>query len=324
MFQCSRLFSDRSLHDASHIDHSPGAHDRMRNETSGSTIPTPARSGAAVALAGVMGVMGAMGIMGVMGVIGGTIGVMGGSVAAAAQPTPILDDEAVDPSTERATLPDGVRVIITEIMYDPASTETRSQPEWVEIANLGTKPIEIRDWRLDDEDTRPVDQWGPFSCTLLPGQVAVLINGDHVTEEEFRRAWDPPAGESAEGDDSEHPYLVIPVKWGNLANNPSATNEILVLRDGENRIVCEVNFQSGNGWPRLRGVGGPSIYLIDLDATDLNDGANWRASVVGEDGARQVRPTEIFDGPDVGSPGRLPSRRPASARGAAPATDGAS
>ena len=30
------------------------------------------------------------------------------------------------------------RVLITEIIYNPASTETRNQTEWVEIANLAT------------------------------------------------------------------------------------------------------------------------------------------------------------------------------------------
>jgi len=207
--------------------------------------------------------------------------------------------------SERATLPAGTRVIITEIMYNPASDEARGESEWVEIANLGTVAIEIVDWRLDDEDTRPADQWGPFSCTLLPGQVAVLINGDHVTEEEFRSAWDHPDSGDA------MPYLVIPVKWGSLANTPSATNEILVLRDTDDRIVCEVNFETGRGWPRITGIGGPSIYLTDLDATDLNVGSIWKASTEGEDGARLVRPTPIFNGADVGSPGRLPARRPA-------------
>lgn len=200
------------------------------------------------------------------------------------------------------TEPTGPRVIITEIMYDPASDERRGESEWVEIANVGDEPIDIKDWKLDDEDTQEWAQWGPFSCTLLPGQVAVLINGDATTEKEFREAWDVL-------DDEGNPtlsYLVIPVKWGSLANNASATNEILQLLDADGEVVCEANYESGGDWPSIRSPGGPSIYLTDITVEDLNDGTLWRASVVGRDGARNNRKTTIFNGTDIGSPGFVP------------------
>src|SRR5262245_41006840 len=85
------------------------------------------------------------------------------------------------------------RVIITEIMHNPASSETKGQAEWVEIANVGDQSIDIKDWRLGDEHKR---KWGKFSCTLAPGGVAVIIS-DAIKEKQFRDAWDEPQPEGS-------------------------------------------------------------------------------------------------------------------------------
>src|SRR5262245_50993604 len=98
------------------------------------------------------------------------------------------------------------RIIITEIMYNPHSDEKNNETEWVEIANVGTETMEIKNWRLDDEDKK---NWGKFSCTLQPGGVAVIINGDAVKEDQFRAAWDVAGGDSH----NQLEYQVIPVKW---------------------------------------------------------------------------------------------------------------
>lgn len=197
------------------------------------------------------------------------------------------------------------RVIITEIMYNPNSNEQRGETEWVEIANVGSESIEINNWRLDDEDQA---DWGTFSCTLAPGAVAVLINGDAVTEEQFRAAWDVPTGDSEPAHDASEArrYLVIPVSWGGLANSPSSENEILRLRDENDAIICEVNFDDANDWPSFRAGDGPSIYLLDLTATDLNRGNLWARSEAGKTGARNNVKTDIFNGVDIGSPGYVP------------------
>lgn len=198
------------------------------------------------------------------------------------------------------------RIVITEIMYNPASDESGGKSEWVEIANLGDEPVDLANWRLDDEDTLPMDKWGPFSCVLAPGAVAVLIHNG-VDEAQFRAAWDVAESEGTVATE----YLVVPVKWGSLANAPSETNEILRLLDGDGAVVCEVNFRNGDGWPKLTIAGGPSIHLADLNAAtlsnELSHGAHWRASKAGEHGAVGVRTTAVFDGKDVGSPGRLPA-----------------
>jgi hypothetical protein len=211
--------------------------------------------------------------------------------------------------------PGAGRVIITEIMYNPDSNEGRAETEWVEIANVGDEAVEISNWRLDDEDRA---EWGPFSCTLAPGGVAVLVNADAVDEKAFRAAWDPKASatpsaadassdEAGAGDESDPEpdkpgWLVIPVKWASLANSPSAENEHLKLLDADDKVICAVNIEEGDPWPTCR-PDGPSIYLVDLKATDLNQGALWKRSELDVHGARAVRKTEIFDGEDIGSPG---------------------
>ena len=41
-------------------------------------------------------------------------------------------------------------IIINEIMYDPAITETEG--EWVELHNYGTLPVNIFNWSISDQD----------------------------------------------------------------------------------------------------------------------------------------------------------------------------
>ncbi len=191
------------------------------------------------------------------------------------------------------------RIVITEIMYNPASKESTGQTEWVEIANLSAEPIEIKDWRLDDEDDQ---NWGRFSCTIAPGGVVVLVNSDAVTEDDFRAAWDADFGTESAADPT---YQVIGVTWASLANSPTETNEILHLLDEHDDIVCEVNYRKADDWPDVSRPDGPSIWLNDLTATDLNKGELWSSSADGSHGARKPVTTPIFSAADIGSPGHV-------------------
>lgn len=191
-------------------------------------------------------------------------------------------------------------VIISEIMYNPDSSEGRPQDrlpnlvEWVELYNTGPKVVDLSGWYLQDEDgiTAPL----PNRTSIKPGQAIVLIPGDQ-TVEAFRAAW-------GEG------YDVYPLNnWsspgiGGLANTPSETNEILTLRDGRGRLIDEVNYDDDDPWP-TDNPDGPSIYLVPaaLNATGNDKGANWRRSEVDKRGARANQETEIYNGQDVGSPG---------------------
>jgi hypothetical protein len=189
-------------------------------------------------------------------------------------------------------------VVITEIMYNPASAEKKGESEWVEIANVGNQPIEIKDWRLATEGRQ---KWDKFSCTLAPGGVAVLINADAVKEDEFREAWDEANPDSAAPKLS---YQIIPVKWGALSNNPAPDKDMLKLLNDKDEVVCEVKHDKQ--WPTVKGAGGSSVFMVDFNAAELNSAQNWRASEEGMDGAHHNKTTKVFDKTDCGSPGYVP------------------
>ncbi len=191
------------------------------------------------------------------------------------------------------------KIVITEIMYNPASAERKNQTEWVEIANVGDAPVAMRGWKLDDEDK---DNFGAFNVTLDPGGVAVLINGDECTEAQFRGAWDSASA-------PKRTYTVIPVAWGSLANTPGPDNEILQLLDDRGAVQCEVR-QTGGGWPKV-GSGGASIVLIDPHHSDASSGPSWQKAAVAN-GAFACAVNEVFDKPDMGSPGMIPGAGTAS------------
>ena len=67
-----------------------------------------------------------------------------------------------------------------------------------------------------------------------------------------------------------------------------------------------MNYDDENGWPSDKPPG-PSIYLTAENLSSMaNDaGDAWRRSEPGVAEAIVVEKTEIFDGADVGSPGRV-------------------
>jgi endonuclease/exonuclease/phosphatase family metal-dependent hydrolase len=181
-------------------------------------------------------------------------------------------------------------IVISEIMYNPASDETSpGVAEWVEIVNAGTTAVDISGWKLEDEDATP---WGaiPASTVLNAGQIVVLFDSTFTTAATFRAEWGVPTG-----------ALVIGVTWASLANSPSATNEILELWDNVGSQKDIVNFDDASPWPS--GANGPSIYLKS-SSLDNNSGANWARSIVNQ--ASAVSPAgPTFSTSDVGSPGRF-------------------
>ncbi|MEO1498558.1 MAG: lamin tail domain-containing protein [Planctomycetota bacterium] len=190
--------------------------------------------------------------------------------------------------------------MITEIMYDPRSKETApTRVEWVEVYNSGVSGVNLRGWRLADEDgqTHPVAS----DCILPSKQAAVFIPG-HRPVREFRDAWECDAPVLALG------YCGPDHGLQNLSNNPSPTNEILRLLDASGAVVDEVNFCRTKPWPSV-GRGGPSIFLLpDHLNTDSNDaGESWQRSKVGEQGAYACGGEHEFSEQDFGSPGAVPA-----------------
>jgi hypothetical protein len=198
------------------------------------------------------------------------------------------------------------QVVITEIMYNPASSEAApNDTEWIEIYNTGESAVNLTGWFLQDEDGRT----GAIGSFILgPKEATVLIPADQQ-DVDFRVAWG--IGKECR--------LVRLTGWNDgglngLDNEPSATNEILTLRNGLGGLEDEVNFDDDGTWPSDFPEG-PSIYLLSSALSDwANDlGANWARSEDGVDGAHLVSMGDEFDGEDVGSPCFVAIPEPASA-----------
>lgn len=207
------------------------------------------------------------------------------------------------------------QIVISEIMYNPNSNEgwppdpndpdDKGEPnkvEWVELYNAGEEAVDISGWALADEDGQTTAVGD--GAVIEPGKAVVLVPV-HTSAAGFHAAWGGT-------------FAVYPVaQWGdkgglyNLSNGPSPDNEILRLIDADGVTVDEVNYDDEGDWPSDR-PDGSSIYLPAnmLDA-ELNDhGENWRLSEPGTDGAKKNKPTKIFNGEDIGSPGRVPAEQP--------------
>lgn len=188
-------------------------------------------------------------------------------------------------------------LVITEIMYDPASNEQwTAKTEWVEIYNRSDDPVSLEGWYLENErgQTQPIHE----SATITPGEAVVLIPGTQ-TADDFHAAWG--AG-----------CQVLPMAgWHQpglhqLTNEPSETDGLLTLRRPGGGIADEVNYNNQGRWPTNK-PDGPSIYLLPhaIDATANDDGANWARADVGRHGAYNAEPDGGYDPRDVGSPGTV-------------------
>lgn len=186
-------------------------------------------------------------------------------------------------------LPPPTSIVISEIMYNPASNEGgAASPEWIEIVNTGAGAVDLGGWRFDDEDAA---NWGAIQAgTILnPNQIGVFFDSAFTTVAQFRIDWAVPAG-----------ALVVGVSWGSLGNSPAPGNEVLQLIDNLNTVQDTVNYDDTNPWPAA--ADGPSIYLKNL-AADNSVGSNWGRSAAVN---KAVSPTSVtYSAADIGSPGRV-------------------
>jgi endonuclease/exonuclease/phosphatase family metal-dependent hydrolase len=182
-------------------------------------------------------------------------------------------------------------IVISEIMYDPASDETPpGVAEWIEVVNTGTASTDLSGWKFDDEDAT---NWGttPNGTILASGQVAVFFDSAFTDATTFRSEWGVPAS-----------ALVVGVSWGSLSNNPSGPgDEVITLLNNVGVQMDVVNYDNASPWPA--DSEGHSIYLKNLSA-DNNNGANWARSLSGT--PKVVSPSgPTFVTGDIGSPGRF-------------------
>lgn len=187
-------------------------------------------------------------------------------------------------------VPASAEIIISEIMYNPDGTDldTSVTPpimrEWIEIFNTGLSPVNIGGWQIGDAQD---SQWASAfpANTILGPQQALVVTGDAAT---FDLQWG--AGINRIQVDS----------FPTLANDPSPTNERAAIRNGST-IIDAVNFDDTNGWFKVTGTNGQSIFALPsgLNTTANDFGANWAPSSSGLHGGR----FSGIDGQNMASPG---------------------
>lgn len=198
-----------------------------------------------------------------------------------------------DLNASQATVLTESDLVITEIMYDPNSSE--SSWEWIEIYNKGNQPIDLAGYVLDDNNSSKQSGANIMEGTILPGGVAILFDAD-VTVEEFTAVW---------GD-----LNAIPVTgWPGL-NNPGDSIGIWAsfeAYDGDNvsqlNVVEQVIYDDTDSWVDSNNAS--SIFLTDL-TKDTTLGSSWGLSEIGIADAFQSNELNGNTGGDIGSPGSVP------------------
>lgn len=158
-------------------------------------------------------------------------------------------------------------VIITEIMINPSAVSD-ANGEWFELFNAFSETIDLRGWRIEDEDG---------NTHTIPDTDPILI----------------PAGEflvlGRNGESSSNGGITIAHEY-NTVNLNNSSGDILVLFDINGEEIDRVNY-GANGFTVPAGA---SINL-DPDSFSLNandNGSNWCSST-----------TSIGPGLDSGTPG---------------------
>ncbi|KIT14752.1 ExeM/NucH family extracellular endonuclease [Jannaschia aquimarina] len=195
---------------------------------------------------------------------------------------------------------EGPSVVLSEIMYNPGSSEP--DWEWVEVTNVSSDAIDLAGYVIDDGNATRVSQANIASGTIAAGASAVLYNGDDLTEADFRAAWNL----------ADDVTLIAVSEWNDLALNNSG-DRITVWADFEtytadfetrSQTVIDVTYDDSGDWPT--DDGSASIYLTDLSA-DANDGTNWARSTEGGATPAGTGRASLAEGGnaggDVGSPG---------------------
>ncbi len=213
-------------------------------------------------------------------------------------------------------------VIITEIMYNPRSTEQGTTAwEWVEIYNNTGSTLDFSDpgtrYFLDDDDGGQEAGAELMTGSIPDGGVAVLYDAVDNNLADMQAAWgaginfipvDAWPGFSNSSDsvaiwDNETDYLN-----NRDPANDSTTDAISVVFYDDSDSDGDPNTLADN-WPE--DTGAASIYLVGTDTSGIgNDqtiGANWS---IGDDpfgfNASQVSGTVIVhEGGDVGTPGHF-------------------
>ncbi len=207
--------------------------------------------------------------------------------------------------------PAATGLIISEIMYNPASSEVTQAWEWVEVHNNTGAEIDFAatPYYFDDDDAGAYDAPNLTSGSIPNGGTAVIFNNEDNTLENMQAAW---------GDSINFIPAEIEVGLSNTADgigfwNDQALYEAAKAADDFSGALSFVEYDDGtiadpqvDTFPTETNVG--SIYLTDL-SLDQTVGANWLSAGGINDfdsfNAMEVLVdgTEVHPGGDIGSPG---------------------
>lgn len=186
-------------------------------------------------------------------------------------------------------------VIISEILYNANSSEANTQTQLIELVNTTASPINLENWTIDDEDG---DGPNTLPAVILPPFGVIVITGSSSAD--FQGAFG--------GGIAHISLLDIGETMINMSNSPSATSEILSLRDASNALVDEVNFDDGGDWP-TDSPDGTSIILNvaknAMNATSNNDGNNWAKAQDGVKGGFTSTASGVWNDVEITSAGNI-------------------
>ena len=208
-------------------------------------------------------------------------------------------------------------LVISEIMYNPRSTNAESNWEWIEVVNNTGAAIDFASggYFLDDAANGGLSEPNISEGSIPDGGIAILYNSA-TPEGNITGAWG--AG-----------LNVIPVSsWSSLNNSNNGDTGIAdtigiwanaadyatdsTNGDFANATTSQSYQNNTNDWPNDDGNG--SIYLSDLSA-DSSLGSSWLLSapedLIGSFNAMGVGGEVVeHEGTDIGSPGVFGSTQP--------------
>ena len=143
-------------------------------------------------------------------------------------------------------------IIINEIMYDPAVGE----PEWIELKNISSETINLKNWSISDMLTAPTKSLITNQDYFLPPNELIIAARDTIFY-------------------LFHPGLsskTIIVNYGTLGN----TEDGIIVYDYRDGIIDSVLYKSS--WGHKKGY---SLERISPDKNS-NDSSNWTLSLCSE------------------------------------------
>jgi hypothetical protein len=219
-----------------------------------------------------------------------------------------VDDVGTPGTPPGGTAPAGLR--ITEIMYDPASSEPTW--EWVEIYNNTGALIDFgaTNYVLDDDDDGHLAAANISSGSIAQGATAVLFNAVDNTLAEIQAAWGAEVNfipvtqwtDFANGGD-------LVAIWPSLAAYNAAANPgTMTPRRSTAGTSAAVLYDDDDaiGWPNNDDAS--TIEITSLDA-DPSQGASWLLSN-GRSPMQVSATLPDHTGGDIGSPGAIGTALP--------------